>query len=193
MDKTKQLPNFELTANATLSSIARQLGLNNFEEAAKYIQQLSYRRTSRKSDLSLVFKEECGTCSTKHATLAQLALENNISSIELTLGIYQMMEQNTPGVGKVLEATRLTYVPEAHMYLRHQGQRFDLTFNGMEAALSPFDSLMDEISIEPQQIGDFKVHYHKQFLKQWLVKQSFSYSLDEVWKIREACIAALST
>ena len=39
------------------------------------------------------------------------------------LGIYEMSDRNTPGVGRVLTAHGLSYIPEAHCYLRCQGER----------------------------------------------------------------------
>jgi hypothetical protein len=61
---------------------------------------------------------------------------------------------------------------------------------------SPADfinDLMEEVEIRPGQIADFKVGYHKNYLKQWLDEHpQISFSLEEIWKIREACILDLS-
>jgi hypothetical protein len=60
-----------------------------------------------------VLEEGCGTCTTKHATLTELAREQRID-VQLVLGIYEMNERNTPGVGRVLGAYGLSCIPEAH-------------------------------------------------------------------------------
>ena len=103
-----------------------------------------------------------------------------------------MKEANTPGVGLVLNETLLSYIPEAHNYLLYQDQRFDVT-GIAPAEQSPFDVLLSEVAIRPQQIGDWKVHFHQNYLQAWLQKEGLAYSLDEIWAIREKCIAALSS
>lgn len=47
--------------------------------------------------------------------------------VRLMIGIYLMNEDNTPGVGKVLERYGLKEIPEAHCYLRFEGQYLDFT------------------------------------------------------------------
>jgi len=59
------------------------------------------------------------TCTTKHALLAALAREQHINA-QLVLGIYEMSERNTPGVGHVLSRYGLSYIPEAHCHLRYK-------------------------------------------------------------------------
>ena len=51
---------------------------------------------------------------------------------------------------------------------------------------------MEEIEIQPSQITDFKVEYHKNYLEKYLQQDpEIKYSLQEFWQIREECIAVL--
>ena len=53
--------------------------------------------------------------------------------------------------------------------------------------------LLEEIEIEPKQITNFKVSYHQAILKNWLLQNpDISFSLADMWIIREKCIADLS-
>jgi hypothetical protein len=52
--------------------------------------------------------------------------------------------------------------------------------------------LIEEITIEPYQVGDFKVNYHKEYLKNWLNENGLSHTFEELWEIREKCIENLS-
>jgi hypothetical protein len=53
----------------------------------------------------------------------------------------KMSEDNTPGVGTMLNAASLTSIPEAHCYLSIEGERFD--FTGLSADIaSPFAALL---------------------------------------------------
>lgn len=185
-----KLPNFNIQATTPLSQAAIEIGCQTFHQAVSKIHAIPYGRNSNKENLELVFTENKGTCSTKHAALVQLAIDHHLSAIELVLGIYKMKESNTPGVGKVLDQYGLDYVPEAHNYLKWKGQRYDYT-KMVQTAESPFDNLLEEISITPNQITDFKVEKHKAFLQKWIKEEALSFSLDEIWTIREACIFAL--
>jgi hypothetical protein len=52
-----------------------------------------------------VHTEGRGTCSTKHALLAELATEQRLP-VALVLGIYLMNERNTPSGGQRTRASR---------------------------------------------------------------------------------------
>jgi len=174
----------------TAALIAR--GITNFRAASGYLYQLPYGRNSDRSDFRLVLSEGRGTCSTKHALLAELAQEQTIPVI-LTLGIYEMHGRNTPGVGVVLNRYGLPYIPEAHCYLAYEGMRIDITRSGVEPT-DPIERFLYEEVITPEQIGEYKVRLHQRFLQRWITDQSLARGLSftEVWKIREECIAALA-
>jgi hypothetical protein len=103
-----------------------------------------------------------------------------------------MHENNTPGVGATLSYYNLPFLPEAHCYLTYKGERIDITRAGMEVTES-IDRFLYEEMILPAQIGEYKVDLHKRFLRQWLAENKINrYSFDELWAIREACIASLT-
>ena len=121
-----QLINRPLTADGPITRLFRAAGAHDFPAAALHVLRLPYGRITDRSRFWLVVEEGRGTCTTKHATLAELAREQDID-VQLMLGIYEMSERNTPGVGRVLTAHGLSYIPEAHCYLRCQGERVDMT------------------------------------------------------------------
>ncbi len=187
-----KLPNASLDKGSPLSKQFLEMGISTYHDAVRFVQHLPYGRNSSKVALETVLLEKKGTCSTKHALLAQLARENEILGVDLMLGIYRMQESNTRGVGAVLEAHDLSYLPEAHNYLRFEGLRFDFTKPSSNKLLFE-PALEEELMILPAQIGTFKVDYHQAFLADWLTKSGLAakYTLDAIWKIREACIQAL--
>ena len=191
MQSLDALPNFALqpAAGVTVSLLAR--GVRDFHGAARYVHQLPYGRTSDRANFRLVLSEGCGTCSTKHALLAQLAQEQGMA-MALTLGIYEMTEQNTPGVGTVLAQYNLSCLPEAHCYLTYNGVRIDITRSGITPA-APIQQFLHEEVITPEQIGAYKVALHQRFLQAWLSRSAVAevYTFADLWRIREACIAAL--
>ena len=132
----EQLTNRPFSAAAPFTLLFQAAGIHDFAAAARHVLTLPYGRIADRRNLRLVLKEGRGSCTTKHALLAELACEQGIE-VDLTLGIYEMSERNTPGVGRVLSAYGLEYMPEAHCYLRHESGRIDVT--GVPAGAEPID------------------------------------------------------
>ena len=185
--------NFDIKPIGTISRRFLALNISTFSEATKFVRQLTYGRNENKANLTTVFADNCGTCSTKHALLKQLADENNFSGLKLITGIFRMNSTNTPKISETLHQHQLNYIPEAHNYLKYAGQILDFT-NKTSKPADFENELIEEIEIRIDQIADFKVNYHKQYLNSWLHKQkTLNLTLDELWIIREQCIADLST
>jgi hypothetical protein len=125
--------------------------------------------------------------------LAALADEQKLA-LALTLGIYEMHERNTPGVGAVLAPYHLAFIPEAHCYVTYDATRIDVTRSGAEPA-EPISRFLHEEAIVPEQIGDYKVAMHRQFMQDWVQHHpelAAGLLFDQLWQVREACIAALA-
>ena len=187
----EQLTNRPFSAAGLFTLLFQAAGIHDFAAAARHVLTLPYGRIADREKLGLVLEEGRGSCTTKHALLAELAREQGID-VHLTLGIYEMSERNTPGVGRVLSAYGLEYIPEAHCYLRHESGRIDVT--GVPAGAAPIDHFLHEEPITVDQIGAYKQDLHRRFLSDWITRTDSvrGRSLDEVWRIREACIAALA-
>jgi hypothetical protein len=184
------LPEEPLNAAGPDSEAFLRMGCDSYRSAARYLHELPYGRNADREDFRLVLSEKRGTCSTKHALLAALALEQRLA-VALTIGIYDMNERNTPGVGRVLSAHGLESIPEAHCYLRYARHRIDITRSGVSPA-SPITDFHQEWAIEPSQIGGHKIALHQQYLRDWLRERpELSFSVEQLWEIREACILAL--
>jgi hypothetical protein len=170
-----------------------QVSAFDYRAAARYVSRLPYGRNIAISDPLIVMRENRGTCSTKHALLRRLATEQGLE-VALVLGLYEMHEQNTPGVGPILKKYGLAALPEAHCYLRYRGKRIDVT---RESGVRPPEAIaqfLHEEEIGAEQIGDYKRDRHRQFLRRWIAESGAAgeRDLDEIWRIREECIAALS-
>lgn len=192
MQSWPALPDIPLQPGGQTAADFSARGISDFRAAGRYLHYLPYGRNANRSDFRLVLPEGRGTCSTKHALLAALAREQDLPVV-LTLGIYEMNERNTPGVGIVLDKYGLQHIPEAHCYLRYEGVRIDITRSGADPT-EPIDRFLHEEAIIPAQIGDYKVQLHQQFLRSWMADADVvgDRSFAEIWKIREECIAALA-
>lgn len=181
-------PAVRIEAAGDVSALVRELGVVDLREAVRHVRDLPYGRPSDPGDPLAVLEERVGTCSTKHALLAQLCTEQDLTDVRLTLGVYEMDARNTPGVGPVLEAHGLDAIPEAHCYLRHDGSRFDFTRPSSEG--EPIERFLHEETIDPDGIGDYKERVHRAFLAEW--SEPLDRDPEELWTIREECIEALS-
>lgn len=180
----ENLPDSKITDEGLVSKAFLTLGIYSFKSACEYVRDLHYGRIFDKFNLISVLEEGRGTCSSKHALLKALATENGLD-VQLFIGIFQMHEGNTPGVGRVLEKEGLAYVPEAHCYLKYQDKITDIT--GLSDGAEELE-ILEEIEIEPFQVTDFKESYHKAYVRNWCSDKDF----ESIWKVRELCIQALS-
>ena len=184
--------NFDIKSSLPVSKLFLDRQIKTFADACEFIKNLPYGRNENKNDLTTVFTDNRGTCSTKHALLRQLAIENNADNVRLKLGVFKMTKDNTPEVGNTLDKYDLKYIPEAHNYLTVDGEIVDCTKQNSSKDDFIAD-LLNEIEIEPNQITEFKVSYHKTILKDWLLNNpDITFDFTDLWTIREKCIADLS-
>lgn len=185
-------PDFDIKSSGRISREFVDRDILTFKQASKFVRHIPYGRNANKNNLISIFTDNCGTCSTKHALLKQLADENNFSALKLVIGIFRMNEKNTPEISTTLKLKDLQYIPEAHCYLRLKDQILDLTKQNSKPS-DFMNDLIEEIEISPDQITDYKVNYHKNYLVSWLNKnRQINLTLNEIWKIREQCIQDLA-
>ncbi|MFT5819958.1 MAG: hypothetical protein ACI8ZM_001183 [Crocinitomix sp.] len=175
--------------NGPLSNECVDRGIISFLSFIEWVEQLPYGRNSDRSEYRLVLDEERGTCSTKNALVKAVALENSWDNVILCLGLFLMSEKTNPGVGAILKEANLESIPEAHTFLKINGEVRDLT--GLEKGSESFEKTLQlEVEIKPDQIDEYKVNWHRA----QMVAYSFENGMspNDLWKIREKCISALS-
>ena len=184
--------NFDIKSTGQISKEFSDRNILTFNQATLFVKELAYGRNADKNNLASVFTDNCGTCSTKHALLKKLADENNFETVKLIVGIFRMNKNNTPEISATLLQNNLEFIPEAHCYLKFEDQILDLT----KINSNPKDfvaDLIEEVEILPEQITDYKVNYHRNYLATWLDNnKQIKLSLNDIWKIREQCIQDLA-
>ncbi len=185
------IPNFSILPGSPVGDIFIKNGVKTFYEAIQTVHNLPYGRVENPLDFGNIITQGKGTCSTKHATLKVLTEEHAIYGLRLELAIYAMNEENTPGVGATLSKYNLPYILEAHTFLCYDNEVYDYTF-AKSKNLKWTDAILMQTTIDTDQIEDFKKNYHKSVLEDWIKRDNLSYTLEELYAIREECIAALS-
>lgn len=185
------IPDFELRQQGDYAPFLSNLKIERFSDLADYLRNLPYGRTSKRDDFSSVFQEARGTCSSKHAILAELCDLNGRNDIELIVGIFLMDATYSGKLAPILERYQLEAIPEAHCYLRFQNQRYD--FSASHSKPEQFQQkLVREQRCEPRQVIDWKRMIHQHYLTSWLKRKQLPYTPEQLFEIREACILALS-
>lgn len=181
----------KLYSKGILSKRLLDIEVFTFIETINWVQQLPYGRNSDRANPNLLLEELKGTCSTKHAFLKKVALEQEYDTVKLFLCMFKMNAINTRKIASVLEKYKLPYIPEAHCVLQIDQEFVDVTNEQSEFHKLEKD-VIEFIEIQPEQIGVYKLEFHKNYLINWLQKENLQYSFEELWNIRELCIKMLS-
>jgi hypothetical protein len=116
------------------------LGIASFHEACRWVHELPYGYNSDRDDMMTLFSEAMGSCTTKHAVIATLAVELDLP-VGKRIGVYPMTEDLVTGTGRILEQYGLPYLPMVHCFLAGGDVRVDLTegnHNGKNRGLDTF-------------------------------------------------------
>lgn len=179
-----------IEAKGEVSAAFLKRGITDFKAACNFVSMLPYKRNLHKNEVTCIFKDNCGTCSTKHAALRKLAMENNQYDIELVLGIFKMDAVYAPPIKDTLQRHQLDYIPEAHNYLKVKDEYLDFTYPTSNYADFSHKLLSEQV-IEFDQITEHKISLHKTFLSEWMETAGISLDLAQIWAIREQCIKDL--
>ena len=141
MDSFNVFPEKAINGTGRVSQAFLGLGIQSFQEACRYVNELPYGYNSDRDDLMILFKEKMGTCSTKHAVIATLAAEL-VLPITRGVGIYSMTEAIVTGTDKILYEYSLPYVPMIHCFLEYEDYRVDLTEGNRNGKNRPIDDFL---------------------------------------------------
>jgi hypothetical protein len=140
MDSYNVFPDTSILSSGMVCQQFLDLSISTFWDACRYVHELPYGYNSNRDNLMILFEEKMGTCTTKHAVIATLAVELNLP-INKNIGIYAMTEKIVTGTDRILEQYGLPYVPMVHCFLNHGTHRVDLTegnANGKNQAINEF-------------------------------------------------------
>lgn len=172
-----------------LSAALVSKGITTCDELLRWVKSLPYGRNTSREQYQLVLTEHKGTCSTKHAFVKAVALENDWRDVDLYIGFFFMDSFLFPKLKEIFDPLKIEGIPEAHTFLVIDGEYTDVT--GLSSPINE-NEIVDEIEIQPEGIGDLKVSIHKGFIEDWAEEEKINLPLDQLWIIREACIVALS-
>jgi hypothetical protein len=148
MDHYTVLPNIPIVGHGLMARKFLALGQNTFHDACRHVHELPYGYNSDRDDLMILFKENMGSCTTKHAVIATLAAELGFGIFK-HIGIYAMTEQLVTGTNKILSRYNLPYVPMVHCFLVYEESRVDLSQGNQNGKNGPIDDFLYTEKVDP--------------------------------------------
>jgi hypothetical protein len=148
MDSYDKLPDAEIKSVGKLSQTFLELGIKSFREACEYVHNVEYGYNTDYDDQMIFFKENKGTCTTKHAVIAGLAEEIGIPLYK-HVGIYKFTEEISTGTNHILSKYNVPYVPMVHCFLVYKEFRFDLTEGNCNGKNTTIDEMIHEEKVDP--------------------------------------------
>jgi hypothetical protein len=111
-----------------------------------------------------------GSCTTKHAVIATLAVELELP-IEKNIGIYAMTEKFVSGSDFILKKFALPYVPMIHCFLTDGDHRVDLTEGNAKGKNRSVDDFLYTEAVVPNIAGKDEYLKYRHALKEHVLKR----------------------
>jgi hypothetical protein len=148
MDSYDKLPDAEIIPVGEFSKKFLDLGIITFKDACNYVHDIDYGSNTNYEDRMILFKENKGTCTSKHAVIAGLAQELNFPLFKHVC-VYKFTEEITTGVNEILKQYEIPYVPMVHCFLVYENYRFDLTEGNRNGKKTPINECIHSEKVDP--------------------------------------------
>ena len=148
MDPYDKLPDAPIKPVGKLSKKFLELGIKSFKEACDYVHNIDYGYNTNYDDDMIFFKENKGTCTTKHAVIAGLAEELNVPLYK-HVGIYKLTEEISSDTNEILNKYNIPYVPMAHCFLVYKDSHFDLTEGNCNGKNTTIKNFIHKEKVDP--------------------------------------------
>jgi hypothetical protein len=177
MEPFTVLPNKAVTNAGIISAHFLSTGIESSLKACDYVHQLPYGYNTDRDDLMILFKEMMGSCTTKHAVIATLALELDLP-INKSIGIYPMTEAIVTGTDRILDKYDLPHVPMIHCFLEYRDYRVDLTEGNQNGKNQPIDELLFTAKVQPNISAKDEYILYRQALKERILRRDEMQGVD---------------
>lgn len=178
MDSYEKIPDMKIAPVGVLSKKFLELGVQSFKEACNYVHNTDYGYNTDYDDKMIFFKENMGTCTTKHAVIAGLAAELGIPLYK-EIGIYKFTEKISTGADEILRRYSLPYIPMVHCFLIYKDYRFDLTEDNCNGKNTHIDEFIHTENVDPFITQKDEYLLYKRILKQKVLQSKEMQRINE--------------
>jgi len=192
MDPLCVLPAEPLRRGLYFSERFLSLGAATFREAARYVQQMPYGPNRTPATEESLFRDGCGTCTSKHGAIAVLASELELP-VKRWRGLYRLDENIVARTGEILESYRIPFVPAGHCFLVYQDHRVDLTAGNNNGKMRDVTDFLAIWPDPPVQCPGRGREQAEEFVKLLLRSDSaFGHlSLEEMQEVQARCMTCM--
>jgi hypothetical protein len=179
-------PDITMEASGPVSEKFLSMGIHHFIDASRFVHELPYGYNSNRDDPMILFKENFGSCTTKHAVIATLALELGLP-INKAIGIYAMTEEIVTGTSEILDKYQLPYVPMLHCFLVYGEHGIDLTEGNKNGKNRPIEHFLFTEKVIPNITAKDEYLLYRKALKDQILSRNEMKDVDikRVLKARE--------
>ena len=168
MDAIDTLPDAPIVAGRPVSDRFLALGATTFHAACRYARNIPYGYNSDREDLFILFTEQKGSCTTKHAVVATLAQEIGLP-VHKNIGVYAMTEAIVTGTDRILHRFGLPYLPMVHCFLAYGRFRVDLTEGNRNGKNTAIDAFLYTEEVIPHIAGKDEYLIYRRALKETIL------------------------
>lgn len=192
MNSYDYLPDVQIIPSGNMSNKFLELGISNFKKACEYVHNLKYGYNSDYDNKYILFKENKGTCTTKHAVISGLAEELNIPLFK-HVGIYRFTEEISKDANIILANYKLPHVPMVHCFLVYKQYRFDLTEGNNNGKKTSIEEFIHTEKVDPFISRKDEYILYKNVIKEKVLtsKEMEGISEKTILKAREECVNLL--
>ena len=192
MDHYTVFPDSKIFSAGLISGHFLSLGIDRVHSACGYVHQLPYGYNTDRDDIMILFKENMGSCTTKHSVIATLAEELGLPIFK-SIGIYAMTGDIVAGAGEISEKFGLPYIPMLHCFLEYDQYRIDLTQGNHNGKKRAIENFLFTRQVAPNISGNEEYLLYRQVLKDLISERQelHSFKMVEILKAREEGIKLL--
>lgn len=162
---------FEILSERKVSSFFKERGINYFKSAVAFIQS---DLESLDDCLKLVVEDSNNSMTTVakfHSVLAQLAVENNISEVELVVGIFIVNAISFPELADYFSSKSYANLALSTCYFVIDGERIDF-YKGNDFLNKISKRFVREQRVDPHQAKEWKEKIYEDYIGKWLKRNS---------------------
>jgi len=192
MDPIDAFPDAPITDSGPVSRTFLARGLTTFIAACRKVHQMPYGYNTNREDPLILFRENQGSCTTKHMAVALLAAELGLP-IHKSIGIYAMNEALVSGAGAIAADHGLPYIPVVHCYLSDGKVRVDLTEGNRNGKNGSIDTFLFTARVRPDISEKEEYRLYRQALQSHILARVELAGIDlkSVLRAREAALVLL--
>ena len=192
MDPIDAFPDAPITDSGPISRAFLARNWTTFGEACRQVHRMPYGYNTTREDPLVLFRENQGSCTTKHMAAGLLAEELGLP-IHKCIGIYAMTEALVTGAERIAAEHGLPYIPVVHCFLSDDTHRVDLTEGNQNGKNGPIDTFLFTARVRPDISEKEEYRLYRQALTTHVLtrKEMAGIDLKTILKAREAALALL--